>query len=156
MKIDTRTFTHAGSSADPNGFYKARFANGGEARPKVLAKLGHTNFVLVALPNPMTKLEAIAYLKEVKPEGVNLASLDAKETYINTQVAKINGTFPKRKRGRPAKNRVEVANTHVVSSAKTVTPVTPPESIVNTIVNTVRGTSIRAKAARAANAIAKK
>jgi hypothetical protein len=157
MKIDTRTFTHAGSSADPNGSYKARFANGGEARPKVLAKLGHTNFVLVALPKPMTKLEAIAYLKEVKPEGVNLASLDAKETYVNTQIAKINGTFPKRKRGRPAKNRVETAKIRtVVSPTEVVTPVTPPESIVKTIVNTARGTSIRAKAARAANAIAKK
>ena len=91
MKIDTRTFKFAGSSADANGVYKARFANTCNNRTKVMEKLfGYTNVVLVELPNPMTKLEAISWLLETKPEGVNLDSLTAKNTYINTQIAKIN------------------------------------------------------------------
>ena len=147
MKIDTRTFKYAGSSADPNGNFKARFANDPNARPKVMAKAGHTNFVLVELPRPMTKLEAIAYLQETKPDGVNLSSLAAKEVYINKQTAKLNGTFVPAKRGRPStKNRTAVTATE--------TPV--PESIVKTIVNTARGGSIRAKAAKAATVATKK
>jgi hypothetical protein len=138
MNIDNRTFKFAGSSVGPDGSFKARFANDPDARPKVMAKSGHT-FVLVALPNPMTKLEAIAYLKETKPEGVNLASLNAKESYISKQVAKLNGTAVPAKRGRPAKT--------VASVETTVTETSAPESIVKTIVKTARGGSIRAKAA---------
>lgn len=148
MKIDNRTFKFAGSSADPNGSYKARFANDLEARPKVMAKAGHMNFVLVPLPTPMTKLEAIAYLLETKPEGVNLDSLTSKADYINKQVAKINGTAAPAKRGRPRKT----VTAPVVTNA--TTPV--PESIVKTIVNNARGTSIRAKASATAAKVAAK
>jgi len=168
MKIDTRLFSFAGSSADPTGVYKARFANDLNARPKVLQKEGHTNFVLVALPKPMTKLDAIVYLQKTKPAGVNQEALAAKAVYIKAQEAKIagvvNGTG--KRRGRPAKVKVAtpvakapvakapVAKAPVAKApvAKTTapvksTPVPAPESIVNTIVNTARrGTSIRAKA----------
>jgi hypothetical protein len=155
MKIDTRTFKFAGSSAGPDGSYKARFANDPDARPKVMIKAGHTNFVLVPLPEPMTKLEAIAYLLEAKAEGVNLDSLTSKAAYINGQVAKLNGTVTTgKKRGRPAKNVVASVQNEPDASS-TVTPETSePQSIVKTIVNTARGNSIRAKAAQVAGKVA--
>jgi hypothetical protein len=157
MNIDNRTFKYAGSSADSNGVYKARFANDPDARPAVMTKAGHKDFVLIALPTPMTKLDAIAYLKEVQPEGVNLASLDAKASYINRQVARLNGTAVPTKRGRPAtKNVVKSTATSTTVNSNTIeTPA--PESLVKTIVNTARGGSIRAKAAQqAAKVIAAK
>jgi len=148
MKIDNRTFLFAGSSADANGVYKARFANKLDTRPKVMAKLfGYTDVKFVELPKAMTKLEAIAWLLETKPEGVNLDSLTAKDTYIKTQIAKINGTLPAKKRGRPRKNPV-VATSTVASEV----PVT--ENIVKTIVKTARGNSLRAKATNVATKVA--
>ena len=136
MKIDNHTYTFAGTSADPDGNFKARFANDSKvAQLKTKTRTGYDKFVLIELPNPMTKLEAIAHLKATKPEGVNLATLEAKEAYINRQIAKLNGTLVPGKRGRKPKNRVVTENA--------------PESIVKTIVNTARGTSVRAKAAAA-------
>jgi len=106
MKIDTRKFKYAGTSMDPDGEYKSRFANSLTARPKVMEKAGHTNFVLVELPQPMTKHEAIKYLQDEKPVGINQEALAAKAAYIEAQNAKIeaaaNGTAARR--GRPAKN----------------------------------------------------
>jgi len=153
MKIDTRTFKFAGSSADPDGVYKARFANDLEARPKVMTKAGHTNFKLVELPTPMTKLDAIAYLTETAPEGVNLEALAAKKAYIEKQVAKLNGTAVSAKRGRPAKVKTAVEKTEKASKATQAltTPSAPAvPSVVQTIVAKARGNSIRAKAAIAA------
>ena len=172
MKIDTRTFSHAGSTLH-NGTYKARFANHPAVRTKILTGEGHTDIVLVELPNPMTKLQAIAYLKESKPEGVNLASLDAKEQYINNQLTTIvKQNTPKtpkvakvpsgRKRGRPPlSEEVKAARAAAKLSAnpvKSATPVaetvppTPTTSnpVVTSIVSSVkkaRSGSIRAKAA---------
>jgi hypothetical protein len=154
MKIDTRTFKFAGSSADPNGEYKARFANDLEARPKVMTKAGHKDFKLIELPSPMTKLEAIAYLTELSPEGVNLSALAAKKAYLEKQTAKLNGTVISAKRGRPAKVKTVVAKTVKTHSApkSVVAPAAVPAtpSVVQTIVSKARGNSIRAKAAIAA------
>jgi hypothetical protein len=88
LKVDTRVFTHAGST-NLNGTYKARFANHPAIRTNVLTNEGHTEIVLVELPKPMNKLDAIAWLKANKPEGVNQDSLVAKENYINTQLETI-------------------------------------------------------------------
>lgn len=111
IQVDKRVFTHAGSTLY-NGAYKARFANHPKIRTKVLENEGHTEINLVELPSPMTKLEAIAWLRETKPDGVNQTSLDVKENYINNQFATIEKqSKPKvkkapkvpsgRKRGRP-------------------------------------------------------
>jgi hypothetical protein len=89
---------------------------------------------LVTLPTPMTKLEAIAYLRENKPEGVDQNALDAKEQYINMQLAKINGTYVPRKRGRPAKK---------------IAATTPETSVVQKIVNVTRSGKTAASATQA-------
>jgi hypothetical protein len=163
MKIDNRTFKFAGSSADANGNYKARFANDLEARPKVMTKCGHTNFVLVPLPTPMSKIEAIAYLLATKPEGVNLDCLESKAVYINKQVAKLSGNGTGAKRGRPAKKATvttavtpkitkSIETPATLTNATTETP--SSERIVSKIVTKARGTSIRSKAAQVVGKIA--
>jgi hypothetical protein len=121
----------------------------------------------------MTKLQAIAWLKENKPAGVNLESLDAKENYINNQLATITKqNTPKppkvakapsgRKRGRPPlSEEVKAARlaaklaSKPVKTPSVVTPevtpvVTTSNPVVNSIVSSVkkaRSGSIRAKAA---------
>jgi hypothetical protein len=58
--IGLQLFTFAGVS-DLNGDYKARFANDA-MRVKVLDKNGHKDIRLVALPNAMTKRDAVEYI----------------------------------------------------------------------------------------------
>jgi len=174
--LDARTFSHAGSTLH-NGTYKARFANHPAVRTKILTGEGHTEIVLVELPTPMSKLEAIAWLKENKPAGVNLASLDAKENYINNQIATITKqSLPKtpkvakvpsgRKRGRPRLSdevkAARLAAKRASNPVKSVTPVvaevvptvaTTSNPVVTSIVSAVkksRSGSIRAKAASVA------
>ncbi len=148
MKIDTRVFKYAGTSADPDGSFKARFANSPDARPKVLQKAGHTNFVLIPLPAPMTKLDAIKFLQEIKPEGVNQEALAEKAVYIAAQeikLANIAAGVTKR-RGRPAGVKTGKGESLSVKSDNLIKPEVP--SLVNTIVTNARkGSSIRAKAA---------
>jgi hypothetical protein len=123
MKIDNRLFKYAGTSHESDGTVKTRFANDSDNRPKILEKLGNTNLVLIALPEPMTKSDAILYLQKTQPEGVSQTALVAKASYIKAQYEKL--TSPPRKRGRPAKVKTPLTETSV-------------DSIVNTIVNKVR------------------
>lgn len=58
-----KLFTVAGTSK-LDGEYKVRFAND-VLRIKVLAKHGHEDITLVELPNAMTKLEAVNFIKGV-------------------------------------------------------------------------------------------
>jgi hypothetical protein len=155
MNIDKRTFKFAGSSADPNGVYKARFANDLEARPKVMTKCGHTNFVLVELPKPMTKSEALVWLMETKPVGVNQECLSAKAVYISKQIAKLSGTGTGAKRGRPStKNTVAKSAETLVSVNPNVLETPAAGSVVSTILSTVRSNkSVRAKAVATATKV---
>lgn len=57
-----KTFTVAGTSV-LKGELTLRFANGIE-RVKVLQQNGHTDIKLIQLPDAMTKLEAVKFLKE--------------------------------------------------------------------------------------------
>jgi hypothetical protein len=99
MTFDNRTFTYAGTSADFTGGYKVRFANDPVNRKDVLEREGHTNIVLVPLPAPMTKVQAVEYLKTVQPEGINLVALKCKEQYLTKCINIVSN--PPRKRGRP-------------------------------------------------------
>lgn len=78
-----RKFDVAGFST-LSGKRKVRFANGkAEVRTKVLERNGHTDIDLRALPNPMTKAEAMAFLgvkdeDETAPKGVQAAAAKAK------------------------------------------------------------------------------
>ncbi len=59
-----KLFTVAGTATNPDGTTKARFANDLVARIKILNKAGCSNINLVELPQAMTKLEALEYLRE--------------------------------------------------------------------------------------------
>ena len=58
-----KLFTVAGTSK-LDGEYKVRLAND-VLRIKVLAKHGHEDITLVELPNAMTKIEAVRFIKTV-------------------------------------------------------------------------------------------
>lgn len=58
-----KLFTVAGTSK-LDGEYKVRFAND-VLRIKVLSKHGHEDITLVELPNAMTKIEAVRFIKTV-------------------------------------------------------------------------------------------
>ena len=68
-----KLFTVAGVST-LDGETKVRFAND-TLRLKVLMKHGHTDPILVELPEAMTKLEAVKFIKTLDEfEGVNAQS----------------------------------------------------------------------------------
>ena len=143
MNIDPRLFKYAGSSSF-NGAYKARFANDPDARPKVMVKAGHTDFVLVELPEPMTKLDAIAWLKANAPAGVNIDALDAKEKYILAQsekLAKVTAV----KTPATAKTAKTVKAAVPASKAVIKPKKTASAKLVNSIVNSAKKNRVRVK-----------
>ena len=58
----SKTFNVAGVSTGDDGVTKMRFANDKAKRIKVLLKYGHEDIVLVDLPKPMSKADALTYL----------------------------------------------------------------------------------------------
>ena len=65
---DNKLYTVAGTT-EQHGMTKVRFANDFVARIKILDKNGCTNIQLFELPEPMTKLDALRYLKEQNHRG---------------------------------------------------------------------------------------
>jgi anion-transporting ArsA/GET3 family ATPase len=59
-----KMFTVCGTSKHPEQGYKVRFANDA-LRIKVLTKSKHTDITLVELPEAMTKLEAVKFIKNL-------------------------------------------------------------------------------------------
>jgi hypothetical protein len=57
-----KLFTVAGTSKHPEHGFKVRFAND-SMRVKNLAKSGHTDITLIELDVPMTKLDAVNFIK---------------------------------------------------------------------------------------------
>jgi len=60
--MDNRTFKVAGTSTDPKGSTKIRFANDYVARIKILNMRRHTGINLVELSQPMNKQEICEFL----------------------------------------------------------------------------------------------
>lgn len=75
-----KTYTVAGTSK-LNGEYKVRFAND-MLRTKVLDKHGHTDIILVELPQAMLKLDAIKYIATLD-EFDNVGSKSAIMDYLD-------------------------------------------------------------------------
>jgi hypothetical protein len=61
-----RLFTVAGTATNPDGTTKVRWATDLVSRIKILNKTGCTNINLVELPEPMTKLESLDYLRHLE------------------------------------------------------------------------------------------
>lgn len=75
-----KLFTVAGTSA-LNGVTKVRFAND-QMRVKVLAKSGHTDINLIELPEAMTKLDAVKFIKNLD-EFANVVEQVAIADYLD-------------------------------------------------------------------------
>ena len=74
---DNKLYTVAGT-AEQHGITKVRFANDFVSRIKILDKNGCTNIQLFELPEPMTKLDALRWLKEQDLGGDAGYAVDAK------------------------------------------------------------------------------
>ena len=60
--MDNRTFKVAGTSTDPKGSSKVRFANDYVGRIKILNMRKHTDIKLIELEKPMNKKEICDFL----------------------------------------------------------------------------------------------
>ena len=74
---DNKLYTVAGT-AEQHGMTKVRFANDFVSRIKILDKNGCTNIQLFELPEPMTKVDALRWLKEQNLDGDAGYAVDAK------------------------------------------------------------------------------
>jgi len=73
-----------------NGKTKVRFANDFVSRIKMLVKGGHTDVNLMSLPQPMTKPEAVAYLKTTDLYAQFSEAIDTADEKYNPTV-KVSG-----------------------------------------------------------------
>ena len=106
-----KLFTVAGTSK-LDGEYKVRFAND-VLRIKVLSKHGHEDITLVELPNAMTKIEAVRFIKTVD-EFSGVAAQAAIADYLDR-----NHEAPKAKVSKPvAKAPAKATKTPAKVTAK--------------------------------------
>jgi hypothetical protein len=95
-----KLFTVAGTSKHPEHGFKVRFANDA-MRVKNLAKSGHTDITLVELESPMSKLEAVKFIKGLDEfQGVSEQSaiadyLDRKDEAPKAPIAKAKAKVAK-------------------------------------------------------------
>lgn len=80
-----KTFTVCGVSTSTDGT-KVRFAND-TMRTKVLHKNGHTDILLIELPEAMLKLDAVNFIKDV-PEFAGDAAQEAISEYLEKHTPK--------------------------------------------------------------------
>jgi hypothetical protein len=100
-----KLFTVAGVST-LDGETKVRFAND-ELRVKVLMKHGHTDPILIALPEAMTKLDAVNFIKSLD-EFQGVAAQSAIADYLDAKTPKVKAA-PKAKAPAKAKATAKVA-----------------------------------------------
>jgi len=100
-----KLFTVAGVST-LDGETKVRFAND-TLRLKVLMKHGHTDPILVELPQAMTKLESVKFIKGL-PEFEGAAAQSAIADYLDAKTPKVSAvaTPTATKAKAPAKSKV--------------------------------------------------
>ncbi len=99
------TFTVCGITTDANGNSKVRWTSDSIRRIKLFFKQGYVRADLVDLPQPMTKLQALDYIKTL-PEFMNasdVATIAEAESYRMKVKQKADGTYVARPRGRPRK-----------------------------------------------------
>lgn len=95
-----KLFTVCGTAVTPKGETKVRFATD-PMRVKVLAKCGDTNIILIELDEPMTKLDAVKFIKDLE-EFAGVDEQAAIDDYIerNTPKEKV-AKEPKAKKAKP-------------------------------------------------------
>jgi hypothetical protein len=101
-------FTVSGITTDAQGNSKVRWTQDLIRRTKLFAKQGYVRIDLVDLPQPMTKLEALAYISTL-PQFDNAGdrmTIEDAAAYREKAKAKADGTYVARPRGRPRKHPV--------------------------------------------------
>jgi hypothetical protein len=116
-----KTFTIAGVSLC-KGMYKVRHAND-TARIKTLEKTGHTEIVLVELPNAMTKVAAAEFIADL-PEFAYAEAQVAITSLLDTAKAAVEPKEPKVK----AEKVVKEKKAKVTDNTVTVKPAIVPEA----------------------------
>ena len=102
-----KTFTVCGITTI-NNVSKVRWTDSLDRREKFFLKNGATRCDLVELPNSMTKIEALDYistLNNFSSEDDQALIKDAK-AYRETMQSKLDGSYEKKKRGRPKMVRI--------------------------------------------------
>jgi hypothetical protein len=124
----SKLFTVAGTS-NREGVVKFRFANGtAKARATLLVRVGHTDVQLQDLPKPMTKEDAIAFVKTqgfvaietpaaVKPAKVAKAPKQ-KTVKLTTIVKKVSKKFAAEKSVRAINASFNAKSTEVPTETK--------------------------------------
>lgn len=110
--MTSKLFTVAGTSKEPSLGYKVRFAND-SLRIKVLAKSKHTDIQLVELPEAMSKLDAVKFIKgldEFQGAGAQSAIADYLDRNDSAPKAPAKATV-KAKAAPKAKAKAENENT---------------------------------------------
>lgn len=105
--MSNQTFTVTGITTK-DGVSKVRWTQDLTRRAKMFQKSEYDDVRLVTLPNPMTKLEALAFLKTHLEfqSPLDQETIDEARTYREMVAAKAAGTYVMKKRGRPRKNVV--------------------------------------------------
>lgn len=106
--MSNQTFTVTGITTK-DGVSKVRWTQNLKRYQSLLTKQ-EVEFRLINLPQPMTKLEALAYLKD-HPDyqsQVDQTTIAGATQYRETVAAKATGTYVMKKRGRPRKIAVTV------------------------------------------------
>lgn len=101
-------YTVCGITTDAEGNTKVRWTQDLIRRTKLFIKQGHTRVDLVELPGPMSKLEALAFIKahERFADSGDQMIIDDAVSYRELVKSKAEGTYVARPRGRPRKNPV--------------------------------------------------
>lgn len=102
-----KTFTVCGITTIDN-ISKVRWTDNLERREKYFLKNGATRCDLVELPHSMTKIEALDYISALdnfSSESDQLLIKEAK-SYREIMKSKIDGSYEKKKRGRPKMVRI--------------------------------------------------
>lgn len=85
MSKSEKLFTVVGTSVDPKGNLKPRFANELVSRIKNLTKSEHTEIDLIELPNGMTKADACQYYLDNK-QGLSAEVIEVLQAKIAEKV----------------------------------------------------------------------
>ena len=126
-KID-QTFTVAGTSRNDQGV-KVRTSNT-IMYVKALQKVEHTDIVLIELPEPMTKVEAVAFLKDL-PEFASAEQQEAIDYFLDLKAPKAPKE-PKVKKEKKAKAEVsmESIKEKIAEAAEAAAEAAPVADIV--------------------------
>jgi hypothetical protein len=126
----SKTFKFAGVSKRA-GSFKARFAND-QMRVKVLAKTGSSDIDLIELKEPMSKLDAVAFLLKINFDNGNALVREALEAYQSKHTETTKSTAapkakvkaaPKAKKSTPSMDAIKakVAASKKAAPKSTVT-----------------------------------